>query len=256
MSFELANLPEGKYLYFASDFHLGAPDRNSSLERESRIIRWLSSVEGTAAAIFLVGDIFDFWFEYRHVIPKGFIRFQGKIASIVDKGIPVIFFSGNHDMWMAGYFKEELGISVYHEPQQYIVNNVKLMVGHGDGLGPGDQQYKVLKKIFRNKACQWAFRWLHPNVGIAIAHAWSGRSRISNKKYDEAFLGEGEWLWTYCRELEKQEHYDYYIFGHRHLPLDLEVGPNSRYINLGEWIKHNTYAVFDGKKVELKEFKN
>ena len=256
MSFDLANLPEGKHLYFASDFHLGAPDRNSSLERESRIIRWLSSVEGTAAAIFLVGDIFDFWFEYRHVVPKGFIRFQGKIASIVDKGIPVIFFSGNHDMWMAGYFKEELGIPVYHEPRQYVVNSVKLMVGHGDGLGPGDRQYKILKKIFRNKACQWAFRWLHPNVGIAIAHAWSGRSRISNQKYDEAFLGEGEWLWTYCRELEKQEHHDYYIFGHRHLPLDLEVGPNSRYVNLGEWIKHNTYAVFDGKKVELKEFKN
>lgn len=247
-------LPAGKRIYFASDFHLGAPGREKSAERERRIVNWLDTIEGTAAAIFLVGDIFDFWFEYTHVVPKGFIRFQGKVASLVDKGIPVIFFSGNHDMWMAGYFYKELGIPVYHDPRVYDINGVRLLVGHGDGLGPGDFKYKVLKRIFRNRLCRWAFKWLHPNVGMAIAHAWSGRSRISNLKYDDHFLGEDEWLWTWCREKEAQLHHDYYIFGHRHLPLDLEVGPNSRYINLGEWINHYTYAVFDGNKVELKKF--
>ncbi len=250
--FEL--LPEGKHIYFASDFHFGAPNQVQSRERELKVVQWLSTIETTAAAIFLVGDIFDFWFEYNHVIPKGFVRFQGKIASLADKGIPIIFFSGNHDMWMANYFKEEFGVQVFHENQEYVVSGKKLMVGHGDGLGPGDYQYKFLKKVFRNKICQWAFRWLHPNVGMAIAQAWSSKSRISNLKYDESFLGGGEWLWTYCREVEKASHHDYYIFGHRHLPLDLEVGPGSRYINLGEWINHFTYAVFDGTKVELRKF--
>lgn len=214
----------------------------------------MSDIEETAGGIFLVGDIFDFWFEYRHVVPKGFIRFQGKLAELVDNGIPLTFFSGNHDMWMADYFSEELGIPVYHEPRRYLINNVKVLLGHGDGLGPGDYRYKVLKRIFRNSACQWAFRWLHPNVGMAIAHAWSGKSRISNREFDEKFLGDDEWLWNYCKEIESKEHHDYYIFGHRHLPLDLEVGTNSRYINLGEWMNHNTYAVFDGEKFELKTY--
>lgn len=250
--FEL--LPEGKQIYFASDFHLGAPSLAQSRERELKVVNWLSAIENSASAIFLVGDIFDFWFEYNHVIPKGFSRFQGKIAALTDKGIPIIFFSGNHDMWMANYFKEEFGVQVFHENQAYVVNGKKLMVGHGDGLGPGDYKYKFLKKVFRNKVCQWAFRWLHPNVGMAIAQTWSSKSRISNLKYDESFLGEGEWLWTYCREVEKTNHHDYYIFGHRHLPLDLEAGPGSRYINLGEWINHFTYAVFDGTRVELRKF--
>ncbi len=254
MQLDDGKLPEGKLIYFASDFHLGAPDQLKSRQREDKIVRWLDSIEDTAAAIFLVGDIFDFWFEYNHVIPMGFIRFQGKVASLVDNGIPVIFFSGNHDMWMADYFTQELGIPVSHDNKRYTIQGKKLFVGHGDGLGPGDYQYKFLKKIFRNRFCQWLFKWLHPNIGLAIAHKWSGNSRISNLKYDDAFLGEDEWLWTYCKEVEAKEHHDYYIFGHRHLPLDLEVGSNSRYINLGEWINHYTYAVFDGDKVELKTF--
>lgn len=254
MEFNNGTLPKGKLIYFASDFHLGAPNQEKSREREAKIVRWLERVESSAAAIFLVGDIFDFWFEYKHVIPKGFIHFQGKIASLVANGIPVVFFSGNHDMWMDSYFTEELGVPVFHENQEYTINNTTLLVGHGDGLGPGDYRYKFLKKIFRNPLCRWAFRWLHPNVGMAIAHRWSGNSRISNQKYDEAFLGEDEWLWTYCKEVEASKHHDYYIFGHRHLPLDLEVGQRSRYINLGEWINHYTYAVFDGTKVELKKF--
>jgi len=247
-------LIEGKLIYFASDFHLGAPDLAASRERELKIIRWLSSIESSAAALFLVGDIFDFWFEYRHVIPKGFSRFQGKLAALADRGIPIVFFSGNHDMWMSNYFKEELGVQVFHDNQEYLINGKKLLVGHGDGLGPGDYRYKFLKKVFRNKVCQWAFRWMHPNVGMAIAQTWSSRSRISNLKYDEAFLGEDEWLWAYCRGVEKTSHHDFYIFGHRHLPLDLEAGPGSRYINLGEWINHFTYGVFDGTKVELRKF--
>jgi UDP-2,3-diacylglucosamine hydrolase len=244
-----------KKVFFASDFHLGAPDEKSSKEREERIIRWLCEIENEAEAIFLVGDIFDFWFEYEKVIPKGFIRFIGKIAELRHKKIPIFFFTGNHDLWMNDYFTMELDIPVYHNPIELTIENKKILVGHGDGLGPGDQQYKILKKIFTNPICQWLFKWLHPDIGIRIAHKWSRKSRITNlKKKEHEFKGDDEWLWAYCQQVEKNKHFDYYVFGHRHLPLDLPVGKKSRYYNLGEWVHQSTYGVFDGKKFEIKAF--
>jgi UDP-2,3-diacylglucosamine hydrolase len=251
----IERLPEGKKIYFASDFHLGTPDAATSLERERRITAWLDSIRHDAYAIYLLGDIFDFWFEYRHAIPKGFIRLQGKLAELRDQGIPIAFFTGNHDMWMFDYFPRELGIPIYRNPQVMQVGAHRLLIGHGDGLGPGDKTYKVIKRFFNSSVCQWLFARIHPNLGIRIAHAWSRRSRITNKKREERFSGEeNEFLLIYCRELEKRVHHDFYIFGHRHLPLDLPVSPQSRYINLGEWVNYSPYAEYDGTDVKLKSF--
>ncbi|MDN3202870.1 UDP-2,3-diacylglucosamine diphosphatase [Algoriphagus sediminis] len=247
---------DGKSLYFASDFHLGAPDFTTSKERERKIIRWLDSISNDARAIFLVGDIFDFWFEYEEVIPKGFIPFISKISELRDKNIPIYFFTGNHDLWMKSYFTEELGIPVFHNPIFVKADGFTMMVGHGDGLGPGDESYKLLKKIFTNPVSRWLFKWFHPDLGIKLAKAWSGKSRVSNLEKNEGeFLGENEWLWQYCQEVEKQSHHDFYIFGHRHLPLDLPVGESARYFNLGEWVGQNTFLKINAQGASLSEFK-
>ena len=247
---------EGKKIYFASDFHLGVPTPEASLEREKKIVRWLESIRHDAHTIYLLGDIFDFWFEYRHAIPKGFIRLQGKLAELRDAGIPIRFFTGNHDMWMFDYFEKELGIPVHRDPQILQVGAQKLMIGHGDGLGPGDFQYKIIKRFFNSKVCQWLFARIHPNFGIGIAKYWSRKSRISNdKKGEDQFKGEdNEYLIVYCREVEQRNHHDFYIFGHRHLPLDVNINERSRYLNLGEWVNYSTYGVYDGNNVELKTF--
>jgi UDP-2,3-diacylglucosamine hydrolase len=248
-------LPDGKKIYFASDFHLGIPDEARSLKRERKIIQWLESIRHDAHAIYLLGDIFDFWFEYRHTIPKGFIRFQGKLAELRDAGIAIYFFTGNHDMWMFDYFPSQLQIVVYRQPQLLEINQHKILVGHGDGLGPGDHAHKILKKVFESRWCQWLFHWLHPSVGMAIAHRWSKSSRLANQKREEYFKGdENEFLLIYCREMEKRMHHDFYVFGHRHLPLDLPAGERSRYINTGEWVNYTSYAVYDGQRMELKSF--
>ncbi|MFM7850936.1 MAG: UDP-2,3-diacylglucosamine diphosphatase [Flammeovirgaceae bacterium] len=250
-------LPTQQKIYFASDFHLGVPNSTASLERERRIIRWLDLVKTDAHSIFFMGDIFDFWFEYKHAIPKGFIRFQGKLAELRDAGISIFFFTGNHDMWMFNYFEQELGIKIFREPLMLAINDKKLLIGHGDGLGPGDGLYKLQKKFFNSKVCQWLFARIHPNLGIGIAQFWSKQSRIANTKREEKFLGdESEFLLTYCKEIERNYHHDFYIFGHRHLPLDLKVANNSRYFNLGEWVHFNTYVAFSCESVELKKFEN
>ncbi len=246
-------LEPGKKIYFASDFHLGVPTLEKSLERERKIVRWLDECSRDAGAIFLVGDLFDFWFEYKKTIPRGFSRFMGKLAQLSDSGIPLIVFTGNHDMWMYGYFEEELNAKVIYDPIQLFINDTKIFIGHGDGLGPGDKGYKFLKKVFRNRFFQWCFSWLHPNVGIGLADYWSRRSRAQANDTDQKFLGEDEWLWNYSKEMEAQEHHDAYIFGHRHLPLDLEVTENSRYYNLGEWLGSYTYLEYDGE-FHLKTF--
>ncbi len=245
-------LPANKKLYFASDFHLGAPDDESSLIREKKIIKWLDKMAVNAAAIFLVGDLFDFWFEYHKTIPKGFIRFQGKLAELSDAGVPIHIFTGNHDLWMKEYFPKELGVKVHHDPIQIEVNNRLFYVGHGDGLGPGDSKFKLFKKIFRNPFSQWLFQWIHPSIGIWVAQKWSEKSRTFDKEVET--LTENEALLEYCKEVEQRKHHDFYIFGHRHLPLELTVSENSTYFNLGEWVNHCTYLEFDGNKADLKTF--
>jgi UDP-2,3-diacylglucosamine hydrolase len=247
------HLPEGKRVYFASDFHLGAPNATASRQRERRIVQWLNEVSEDAAHIFLVGDIFDFWFEYKEVIPKGYTRLLGKLAELRDQGIGISVFIGNHDMWMNGYFEEELDIPVYYEPQTYNIGGQQFYIGHGDGLGPGDHGYKLLKKVFRNPVCRWLFSIIHPSWGIALANYFSRKSRSATGMELEQFLGEeNEWLAIYSKEILQHTHFDYFIYGHRHLPMDLQVGPNSHYINLGDWLNYFSYAVFDGKRTELK----
>ena len=248
-------VPTGKNIYFLSDFDLGVPDHASSLKREKCIVRFLSEIKEDAAAIFIVGDLFDFWYEYKKVVPKGFVRILGKMAELTDSGIPLYFFVGNHDMWMSGYFENELNIPVYYEPKNFEFNGKKFLIGHGDGLGPGDRGYKFLKKIFRNKACQWLFGLLPPYIGMGIAHRSSKSSRAATGQDDAQFLGEDkEWLISYCKEVLHQKHYDFFIFGHRHLPIDFSLDNGSRYINLGDWIRYNSYAVFNGQHIELKYF--
>jgi UDP-2,3-diacylglucosamine hydrolase len=256
-SIETIALPPGRKAYFASDFHLGTPSPEHSRERERAVVAWLDAIRPDAEVIFLVGDVFDFWFEYKRSIPKGFIRLQGKLAELTDAGTRIVLFTGNHDMWMNDYFTQEMGIPVYRQPRRYDIGEKRFYIGHGDGLGPGDFVYKRLKTVFESGLARRLFRWLHPDVGIGLAHAWSRRSRISNqKKGEEYFLGEDrEWLMQYCREVEATAHHDFYIFGHRHLPLDLAVNDQSRYLNLGEWVSAKTYGVFDGREVRLETWK-
>lgn len=243
-------------IYFLSDFHLGAPNFEKSLEREKKIVHFLDEIKKDATQIFIVGDLFDFWFEYKNVVPKGYVRILGKLAEITDSGIPVHFFVGNHDMWMKDYFQNELNIPVYFEPKTFTFNNKKFYIGHGDGLGPGDHGYKFLKKIFRNKLCQWSFGMLPPSIGMGLANYFSRKSREKAGLETERFLGEeNEWLIVYCKEVLQKEHFDFFIFGHRHLPINFDLNATSKYINLGEWMNFSSYAVFDGEKIELNYFK-
>jgi UDP-2,3-diacylglucosamine hydrolase len=242
-------------IYFASDFHLGVPSYEKSLERERRVISWLNSVEPDAQTIYLIGDLFDFWYEYKHVIPKGYIRFLGKLAELKDKGIEVICFTGNHDMWMFDYLTKELNIPVYRKPIEVTLNGKSFLIGHGDGLGPGDHGYKLIKKIFSNPVCIWLFKWLHPDIGMSIANYWSRKSRIATGNTDDIYQGDDkEWLVQYCKEQLKIKHTDFFIFGHRHLPIEKQI-EKSLYINLGDWIKYDTYAVFDGEQLKLRSYK-
>lgn len=244
-------LSPGKKIYFLSDFHLGAPDHAASLEREKAIVRFLDEIKTDAAEIFLVGDMFDFWYEYRQVVPKGYVRLLGKLAELSDAGIQLHFFVGNHDMWMKDYFQTELNIPVYFEPIELDRNGKHFLIGHGDGLGPGDHGYKRLKKIFRNPVCQWLFGILPPAAGIGLANYFSRKSRAQTGSSEEVFLGEDkEWLIIFCKEVLQKKKVDFFVFGHRHLPIDYRLD-NSRYINLGDWIRYFTYAVFDGEEIKL-----
>ena len=244
-----------KKIYFLSDFHLGAPDAASSLQREKMVVQFLNSIKEDAAAIFIVGDMFDFWYEYKKVVPKGYVRLLGTLAQLTDSGIPVHFFVGNHDMWMRNYLQQELNIPVYFEPRAFEFGGKKFWVGHGDGLGPGDHGYKFLNKIFRNKICQALFGLLPPYIGMGLADYFSRQSRAATGQSEEVFLGEDkEWLIIYCKEILQQQHYDYFVFGHRHLPIDFALPSNSRYINLGDWIRYFSYAEFDGQELHLKYY--
>ena len=250
------NIPADKNVYFLSDFHLGSPSAEASLLREKRIVRFLDSIKNDAAQIFIVGDMFDFWFEYKYVVPKGYVRLLGKLAELTDAGIQIHFFVGNHDMWMRTYFQTELNIPVYYEPKAFEFNGKKFLVAHGDGQGPGDNGYKFLKKIFRNPICQWLFGILPPAIGLGTANYFSQKSKQMEGRDTKVFLGEEEeWLIVYSKEMLQKEHFDYFIFGHRHLPIDFTINENSHYINLGEWINYDSYAVFDGTKTTLKYFK-
>lgn len=251
-------MESGKKIYFASDFHLGVPNYESSRKREKILVDWLDSIKADAQEVYLVGDLFDFWFEYKFTVPKGYVRFLGKIAEFTDSGIPVHFFTGNHDMWMFDYLPQEIGVEIHRDNITRDFNGKRFYIGHGDGLGPGDRTYKFLKNFFASKTCQWLFARIHPNLGMGIANMWSKNSRISNIKDGEEFLGdENEWLYIYSKEILEREYFDFFIFGHRHLVLDLPIkGTTSRYVNLGEWATGNAhFASFDGESLTLQSVK-
>ena len=242
--------------FFASDFHLGTEGSTSSAERERLIVKWLEESASDMKSLYLVGDVWDYWFEYGQVIPKGYSRLLGCLGRLRDAGIPIYYFTGNHDMWMFRYLTDEFDIPIYRKPVIHEIDGKKFFIGHGDGLGPGDHGYKMIKKIFAHPASRWLFSRIHPNTGIRIMKFFSGKSR-QHTHVEEKFLGpEGEWLIQYAQEVLAHEDIDYFIFGHRHFPIDYDLGiKGARYINLGDWLNYNSYAVFDGKELSLQYYK-
>lgn len=251
------DLQSGKKIYFASDQHFGVPDLQQSRIREEKFIRWMDSIKQDAQVLFLMGDLFDFWHEWKFVVPKGYIRVLGKLAELKDAGIDIYFFVGNHDLWMKNYFEDELGIPVFFEKRFYDINGKKFLLAHGDGLGPGDKGYKRMKKVFTNPFAQWAFRWLHPDIAMKIANYMSQKNKMISGVEDQKFLGEDkEFLILYSKEKLKTEKIDYFVYGHRHLPMVLDLQKGAKYINLGDWISYFTYGVFDGEQFDLKKFED
>lgn len=244
-----------KKVYFASDQHFGAPTAELSLPREKKFVAWLDQIKQDAEVLFIVGDLFDFWFEYKTVVPKGFVRVLGKLAELSDQGIQIHFFVGNHDLWMRDYFQTELNIPVYHDNKEFTFNNKTFLIGHGDGKGPGDVGYKYMKKVFTHPFSKWLFGWLHPNIGVGLAQYLSVKNKLISGESDVTFLGEeNEWLILYAKRKLETKHFDYLIFGHRHLPMIYPLNPSSNYVNLGDWITYFTYCVFDGETFELKNY--
>ena len=242
-------------IYFASDQHFGAPTIERSKIREQKFVNWLDSIKTDAEVIFLLGDLFDFWFEYKKVVPKGFVRVLGKLAELRDNGIQIHFFVGNHDLWMKDYFETELNIPIYYKPTEFTFNNKTFLIGHGDGLGPGDKGYKRMKKVFTNPFSKWLYRWLHPDIGVKLAQYLSVKNKLISGEEDVKFLGEeNEWLVHYCKRKLTKKHYDFFVFGHRHLPMKIQLSENSKYINTGDWISHFTYGIFEGGQMVLKSY--
>lgn len=250
-------LEAGKKVYFASDQHLGAPTPALSLPRELRFVQWLDQTKVDAQAIFLVGDLFDFWFEYKTVVPKGFVRVLGKLAELRQLGIPIYFFVGNHDLWMADYFATELDIPVFHDNVEVEINGELFLIGHGDGKGPGDYGYKRMKKVFTHPLSKWLFRWLHPDVGVRLAQYLSVKNKLISGDEDVKFLGpENEWLIQYSDKKSREKPYRYLIFGHRHLPMIYGLNKQSAYVNLGDWITYFTFGEYTANGFNLYAFTN
>ena len=247
-------LNPSKRIYFCSDNHLGSPNRNLSLEREKIFITWLDQIKKDAQAIFFLGDLFDFWFEYKKVVPKGFTRLFGKLAELSDSGIELFFFVGNHDCWIGNYFEDELGINVFHKKVDLNIDNYNILIGHGDGLGPGDNKYKFLKLLFRNPILKKLFSFIHPDIGISLGSFLSQKNKILSGS-EKVFESEDkEMLFSYCKDVLKTKYYHFFIFGHRHIPLELDLGNNSKYFNTGDWITHFSYLVYDGNSFNLNYF--
>lgn len=241
-------------VYFASDFHLGTTGKHSSKVREKIIVDWLRAIRERAVAIYFVGDIFDFWYEYKTVIPKGHSHFFAELRALVDSGVDVQFFTGNHDVWMFSYFPDEYGIPVHSQPLDVELQGKRLHIAHGDGLGPGDHGYKFIKKIFTNKVCQWLWTRLHPNFALWLMRKTSSTSRdlsIDDGTFDAA----NEWLVIYVEEQLKKKPADYYIFGHRHIPITHQLtNGHSTYLNLGDWLHNYTYAELKDGVLQLKSY--
>ncbi len=254
----LTTLAPHKKIYFISDCHFGVPNHEKSLVREKLFIEWLDEINKDAQEIYIMGDLFEFWFEYKTVVQKGYVRLLGKLAEVSDSGIPIYFFRGNHDVWAFNYLAEEINVKIYPDTLMREYNGKAFFLGHGDGLGKGDNGYKFLKKVFRNRLNQWLFRWLHPDIGTAMGLYWSNKSRIANEntgleKVNQAGLDR---LTGYCRQqLLKNPEIDYFIFGHIHKPNVVDLDSRARYYSIGDWINYYSYLVFDGEKIEIKYYR-
>ena len=250
-------LKDGKKVYFISDTHLGIGGSLRTIEKEKKVVAWLDEMRDTCAALIMCGDMFDFWYEWKKVVPRGYIRLMAAIARYTDNGIPVYFFTGNHDMWSNNYMVEHLGVCQYHDPVEMEISGRRFLVGHGDGLGPGDHKFKAMKALFKNKVARWLFsHLLHPDWAVGVADYFSRRSRTATGTGDKIYMGDDkEWLYLYCRDtLARGDKYDYFVFGHRHLLIDKTLEGGSRYVNLGDWLTYDSYGVWDGSKFEIKYY--
>lgn len=245
--------------YFITDAHLGSGD--DTLQREKDIVRWLDSIEPEAERIIMLGDIFDFWFTYKHAVPRGFVRLLGKMAEMADRGVEFHFFIGNHDMWLFDYLEKEIGVIMHKEPEMMEIGGKLFLIGHGDGMGNQDRSYNILKRVFRGPLNQWLFARIHPNIGFPVAHLWSSSSRKKHShKYNGYFGDDKEGIYIYCKRQQEErmargiKPIDYFLFGHRHTPVTRPLG-EATYINVGNWIENRDYAVFDGDSCSLKSFR-
>lgn len=242
---------KSKVLIFA-DFHLGIPNYPESLEREKKFIQFINA-QSDIQEIIILGDLFDFWFEYQCVVPKGFFRILAKLAELKENGIEISVFSGNHDLWLKDYFPNYLNIPVYHEPLIKTWFGKKFFLAHGDGLGPKDYGFKIMKKCFKNPFLQFCFRWLHPDIGIPLAHFFSRKSRKSHQISDAIYHGNNEWIYQYFLKKSKQlQEVQYFIFGHRHLPIIKHNDSQQTMIVLGDWIHHFSFIEITENSVELR----
>lgn len=243
-----------KKIYFLSDAHLGAKSHTNSIEVERKLCRWLDIIKHDAKAIYLLGDIFDYWFEYKHVVPKGFTRILGRLAEVSDAGVEVHFFIGNHDLWLTDYLSEECGMILHFEPLITELYGKKFFLAHGDGLGDESKKFHLMRNIFHNKFIKKCFSGIHPRWTVPLAHAWSKNSRDNGGLVE--YLGEDkEYLVKFSKhELKTVPDINYFIYGHRHILLDLPIAEHSSVIILGDWIRHFSYAEFDGEELSLKKF--
>lgn len=246
-------------IYFASDFHLGAPYIADKRAHEARIVKWLDSIAPDCEALYVLGDVFDYWFEYRTVIPKGFVRFQAKIAEMVDRGVDVHFFTGNHDVWMFDYLPAELGVKVHTGDIRLRLGGKDFLIGHGDDIGY-DRWYHLLMWAFHNRVLQALYRWLHPDLAGIIATTWSHRSRMGHyaaeRRNPRRLEVDKEWQVIYARRLVSEGRgADFFVFGHRHEVIDAPAGPaGQRVLVVGDWIRNFSYARFDGENLTIHKY--
>lgn len=244
-----------KKTYFVSDVHLGAPAMKNNPEREKLFASWLDEVAKDASAIYMLGDIFDFWYEYKKVVPRGFVRVLGKMAELTDKGIPIYYFTGNHDVWVFDYLPSETGVIIQREPIIKNIGKKTFFLGHGDGLDKSEKGYLFLKRLFTSKSAQFLFSRLHPNLAIWFGHEWAKKSRIS-KGTEPEFVKDlnSESAVRFANEFSKNNKIDIYIFGHRHFLLKEKLASDAEIVMLGEWFNFFSYAEFDGNNIELKKY--
>jgi len=232
-------------VYIVSDFHLGSPNEKQSRQRELRILRWLDEIEKDATHLILLGDIFDFWFEYHDVVPKGYYKLLSKFSQLRDLNIEIFYFTGNHDMWVRDYFVKEMKFSLFREQHAFVINGKKCLIGHGDGLGPKDVGYKFIKALFAFRPNIKLFGALHPRLAFGLARFFSQKSRAMTSKEEETYMGDNkEQLVNYIRSILSEEQIDYFIYAHRHLPLEIKMNDKAIYFNSGDWLVHDSYLRF------------